>query len=626
MKMLAAFSPGSDFKRYYRGRMPRLALAVIILMPLMYGALYLWAFWNPFNEVNKMPIALVNLDTGATLDGKPLAAGEQVVQGLVASKQLDLNVVSESEAADGVAHGKYYFSITLPKDFSEAVVSPTTGKPRSAPLIFTYDDANNYLASVLGGDAAQQVVSQVASQVGTQTFDIAFKEVGSMLPQVTKAVDGANELATGLDTANTGAHELSGALDELSGVVIKATDPVLAATSGSGGLSPAEVKATATRVSQGAETINEIVGGAAATQSRGYTALDRAISGMASSPDPAMRALARSLTPAKDALANRGLGPDANNAATALLSDSQKLSAAMTTPGSQVNSLLALAESGGLHADIEKARGAATELSSASGELAAGTKKLAGGAHQLAGGLDEASKAIPKWNKEQQDALAKTLSQPVFLSEKYENEAGTFGTGFAPFFFSLALFVGGIIAWMLFTPLQSRPIAQGLNSVRAVLASYAPTFGVGALQAAILFGVTVLAVGLRPVHVAGTFLFMLLVVATFLALIQMFNALFGPAVGRVVTLAFLMIQLTSAGGIYPVETTTKPFQYIHWVDPMTYTVNGLRQMIMGGVDYRFWVALAVLSCLTVIFLSVSVVAARRNRQYTMDRLYPPVEV
>lgn len=42
--MLAAFSPGSDFKRYYRGRMPRLALIVIILMPLMYGALYLWAF------------------------------------------------------------------------------------------------------------------------------------------------------------------------------------------------------------------------------------------------------------------------------------------------------------------------------------------------------------------------------------------------------------------------------------------------------------------------------------------------------------------------------------------------------------------------------------------------------
>ncbi len=30
--MIAAFSPGSDFKRYYRGRMPRLAVAVIILM------------------------------------------------------------------------------------------------------------------------------------------------------------------------------------------------------------------------------------------------------------------------------------------------------------------------------------------------------------------------------------------------------------------------------------------------------------------------------------------------------------------------------------------------------------------------------------------------------------------
>lgn len=626
MKMLAAFSPGSDFKRYYRGRMPRLALAVIILMPLMYGALYLWAFWNPFNAVNKMPIALVNMDAGATLNGKPLAAGEQVVQGLVDSKQLDLHVVSEEEAANGVAHGKYYFSITLPKDFSEAVTSPTTGNARSAPLIFTYDDANNYLASVLGGDAAQQVVTQVSAQVGTQTFDIVFKEVGSMLPQVTKATDGANELAAGLDTANAGANELSGALDELSGVVMRVTDPLLAATSGSGGLSPAEVRATAERVNANATRLNEIVGGAAATQSRAYNALDQAVSAMANSPDPAMRALARTLAPAKNVLGNEGLGPEANNSATQLLNDSQALTAAMNTPGSQIHSLLGLAETDGLHSDIQSARGAATELSSGANQLAAGTTQLAAGAHELAGGLDEASKAIPKWTQQQQDALAKTLAQPVVLSEEYKNEAGTFGTGFAPFFFSLALFVGGIIAWMLFTPLQSRPIAQGLSSVRAVLASYAPTLAVGILQAAILYGVTVLAVGLRPAHMLGTFLFMVVVVAAFLALIQMFNALFGPAVGRVVTLAFLMIQLTSAGGIYPVETTTKPFQYIHWIDPMTYTVNGLRQMIMGGVDYRFWVALTVLLTITVVFLGVSVLAARRNRQYTMDRLYPPVEV
>lgn len=74
--MFAALSPGSDIKRYYRGgRMPRLALVVIMIMPLLYGAMYLWAFWNPFAAADKIPVALVNEDTGAVVEGQKLNAG-----------------------------------------------------------------------------------------------------------------------------------------------------------------------------------------------------------------------------------------------------------------------------------------------------------------------------------------------------------------------------------------------------------------------------------------------------------------------------------------------------------------------------------------------------------------------
>ena len=120
--------------------------------------------------------------------------------------------------------------------------------------------------------------------------------------------------------------------------------------------------------------------------------------------------------------------------------------------------------------------------------------------------------------------------------------------------------------------------------------------------------------------------FLLLVAAAFLALIQAFNAVFGVAVGRVVTLAFLMFQLVSAGGIYPVETTAKPFQVIHPFDPMTYAVNGLRQLTVGGVDSRLWVAITVPAGVLLASLAASAWAARRNRQYTMERLHPPIEV
>ncbi len=654
--MFAAFSPGSDFKRYYRGRMPRLALAVIILMPLLYGALYLWAFWNPFDAVNKIPVALVNSDRGATVEGKPLNAGQQVAQGLIDSKQLDLHLVSEADAKKGVEHGKYYFSITLPPDFSEAVASPSSKDPRSAELIFTYNDANNYLSTVMGQDAAEQVVNQVGAQVGDQTFDIVINGVTGLMPKLQQAkagVDklnsgmqqantGAQELATNLVTAKNGAGQLAGGLTELDSAVTRATDPIVNALNNSGGsgLSAQQLNETVSRLSTTSTTLSDQFGTVAGAQSQASQLVTGVRAQLRASSDPNVRFLADQLGPVEDFLATRGLGPDANNQLTQVQTDAKVLSAQLGNPQSPARAALSLLESGTLGNDIAAARNAAGELSSGAnqlntglGELSAGANQLSSGTVQLASGTQQlatqvngAVDAVPSWSQEQKNALASTLSKPVALKENTLNQADTFGTGFTPFFFGLALFVGSIIAWMLFTPLQSRPIAQGLNSLRVVLASFAPTFAVGMLQAIILYLVVVFAVGLRPTHPIGTFAFMLLMVAVFLSMIQMFNALFGPAVGRVVTLAFLMVMLTSAGGIYPVPTTTKPFQYIHWVDPMTYTVTGLRQLTVGGIDYRLWGSIAVLVVLTLTFLAVSTWAARRNRQYNMDRLYPPVEV
>ncbi|MFC0314381.1 YhgE/Pip family protein [Gordonia phosphorivorans] len=626
--MLAAFSPGSDFKRYYRGRMPRLALIVIILMPLMYGALYLWAFWNPFNEVNKLPVALVNADRGATVEGTKLEAGQQVTEGLIASKELDLHVLSPEEAAAGVASGKYYFSITLPEDFSESLASPMSGNAKSADLIFTYNDANNYLATIIGQDAAGEVVNMVGAQVGAQTFDVVFSTVDPMLGQITEAADGAEELAAGLVTAKSGADQLNSGVQELAGGVMSATDPLLAAAQqhDQGGPSAAEVNATADRLGKNIGGLSDRLGAAASTQSQAYRAVTSLRSQLRAHPDPAVRALAPALDPVQNMLSTQGLGPNAQGDLAAIENDSALLAAQLNNPGSPLRTLLTLFESGGLVNDIQTIRGAVTELSDGTAELASGLGELSSGANELAAGLEKGAQALPSWSKQQQEQLAKVLGQPVQLQERYENRADTFGTGFAPFFFGLALFVGSIIAWMLFTPLQARPIAQGLNSFRVVLASFAPTLAVGALQAAILYLVTTFGVGLKAVHPWATYGFMVLMVAMFLSMIQMFNAVLGAAVGRVTTLAFLMIMLTSAGGIYPVQTTATPFQWMHWVDPMTYTVNGLRQLTVGGIDSRLWIAIAVLSGLTAVFLAISTWAAHRNRQYNMDRLYPPVEV
>lgn len=650
--MLAGLSPGSDLERYFRGRMPRLALVVIILMPLLYGAMYLWAFWNPFGEADKIPVALVNADRGTVADGQPMNAGDQVAQALIESGQLDLALVSVEEAKDGVASGKYYFSVTLPENFSEAVESPNGNDPVQAQLIFTYNDTNNYLATVIGQDAAEQVVNQVNAQIGAQgvgTVLTGLSSAGQGLEQAASgaeqlaaglvtANDGAQELATNMVTARDGAAQLSSAIGEIDGAVDAATGPILSAmgTVAGSGVDPGNLGARAAALGS---RIDAVVAGQGGGTQQGVALVDRALGVLGTIPGPQAQQIADALGPVRNMLSPQ-LDSAALNELATLRAEALALSAELNDPGSPLRIGLNLLQDTNLRADVEAVRSAAGELDSGASQLSSGLVELTDGAAQLAGGteqlvdgaqelasaLDAGVSQIPQWTDSERDAVAKTLASPVELTTEYTQEAPTFGTGFSPFFMSLSLFVGGIITWMLLTPLQSRPIAAGLGSFRVVLASYAPALAVGFLQALILYLVVHLAVGLKPVYALGTFLFLLLVSATFLAMIQAFNAIFGEAVGRVVTLAFLMLQLVSAGGIYPVETTAKPFQYIHHFDPMSYTVTGLRQLTVGGIDSRLWISLAVLIGILAVSLTASALSARRDRQYSMDRLYPTVVV
>lgn len=648
--MIAAFSPGSDFKRYYRGRMPRLAVAVIILMPLLYGALYLWAFWNPFGNVNNLPVAIINLDEGAEQAGEPLDAGTQVTQGIIDSKQLDIHVVSEEKGVAGLEHGDFAFTITIPSDFSESIVSAASGNPRQAELVFTYNDANNYLSTVIGQDAAAEVINDVTAQVGEQVFQAVATGIKGELPKLKEAaagieelnagVDqlavGADQLASGLVTAKGGGATLSAALDELVGAVDGAVGQVERAVAANG-LTTDELRQIAASIRTSTDALDNALAGIADANARARADLQAVIDDVRTDGDDA---LADRLEGVQRSIEQSAVGQEVSIAFDRLRGDVDTLASEFDNPGSRVNVILRAVETGGINGTLNQVAAKANELRSGANDLSGGLVQLSEGADeiaanmpalvagtaQLAGGVESGMKLIPTWNDTQQASFIKTLADPVVMKEVTHNEAKTFAYGFAPFFFGLALFVGGIIAWMLFTPLQARPLAQGLGSFRTVLASYAPTLAIGFLQAAILFLVVRFGLGMEYANPWGTFGFMLLMVAMFMAMIQMFNAVLGPAVGRVLTLAFLMVQLTSAGGVYPVAVTTLPFQYIHWIDPMTATVTGLRFMILGGADYRLWVAIGTIALLTVVFLAISTWAARRNRQYNMDRLYPPVEV
>ncbi|NUO44698.1 MAG: ABC transporter permease, partial [Streptomyces sp.] len=204
-------------------------------------------------------------------------------------------------------------------------------------------------------------------------------------------------------------------------------------------------------------------------------------------------------------------------------------------------------------------------------------------------------------------------------------KAPNYGTGFAPYFIPLSLWVGAMVAYMLMAPMNRRALAAGAPAWRIALAGWLPVVAVGVLQTVALMSVLHWAIGLQMVRAAGTVSFLFLVTACFAAIVQWLNARFGAA-GRILVLAFLMLQLTSAGGTYPVQTSPGFFNALHPFLPMSYVVEALRRLITGGGLGPVWHACVVLAAFTAGALALTALSARRRQVWTLDRLHPELSL
>lgn len=648
--MLAGLAFGSEIKRFGRSRMTLAAIVVLMLLPLVYGALYLWAYWDPFGHVNKMPVALVNADKGATVSGQHVNIGEEISKSLTADGSMDWHVLGLDEARSGVDHGNYYFMLELPPDFSEAIASPLTGEPKQANLVAVYNDANNYISSSIGRTAIDQVLNAVSTRISGQAVNQVLSVVvssGAGIQQAAdgarqladgavKVDDGAGQLATGLHTARPGSAQLATGAKQLSDGINQATDPLLTVTK-----AVANIGGSTDKLQQGAEALrqaNDQIDGIAKAQDSAANALTAVIDQLAGRQDPA----ANTLRGIQDQLREHQFTPQVRQQ----LTDAENASIAMTEtlrgPGSPLKS--ALDQVGGkgqeLTNKLTQLRNGAQQLATGNAQLASGIAKMDDGAQQLKSGtaqlrsgsaelatkLTDGAKQVPTWSNQQKNAIADTIGGPVHLETAHENAAPNFGTGMAPFFVTLALFFGALVLWMILRPLQTRAIAAEVLPLRVALSSYLPAATIGIFQAIILYCVVRFALGMHAAHPVAMLGFMVLISFAFVAATQAINALVGPAVGRVLLMALLMLQLVSAGGMYPVETTSRPFQILHKYDPMTYGVNGLRQLILGGIDGRLWQAVITLLFILLGGLLITSLSARRNQLWNLTRLLPSIKM
>ncbi|WP_329329278.1 YhgE/Pip domain-containing protein [Streptomyces luteogriseus] len=685
-----------ELRRFGRGKLPRAALVALLVLPLLYGALYLWSFWDPYGRLDKIPVALVNDDKGATADGKKITAGDDITKGLHDSKTFDWQEVSAAEARKGVEDGSYYLSLTLPSDFSERIASSSGNTPETGALQVRTNDANNYIVGQISRTVFGEVRQAASTKTSRSFLDKIFVSFSDIHGKTVKAAKGADRLNGGIGKAEKGSKDLADGLKDAKDGSGKLSTGLKKLHTGAGDLEDGSKQVAegtqklADRVNGTADKVGPFLKGnektigdtaqlvadssgvirkhldtlvkTAPTAAKGARAASGTLTDVYARrcDDPVLPDAACSdLKKAKDAAAdvtviaddlntliadqNGDLDKLDKNLATlqkqsqALANRAPHLSEDLADAVKKINKLndgAAEVAAGAkkLHKGIGTAKTGAVNLDKGVGKLKTGADdlnggifKLVDGSGKLAGGLHDGAEKIPDYDEQDRDRRTEVMADPVRLASQDLHKAPNYGTGFAPYFIPLSLWVGAMVAYMLIAPMNRRALAAGASAWRIALAGWLPVVAIGVLQTVALMSVLHWAIGLQMARAAGTVGFLFLVTACFAAIVQWLNARFGAA-GRILVLALLMLQLTSAGGTYPVQTSPGFFNALHPFLPMSYVVEALRRLITGGGLEPVWHACVVLTAFTAGALALTAVAARRRQVWTLDRLHPELSL
>ncbi|MBQ9690835.1 MAG: YhgE/Pip domain-containing protein, partial [Eggerthellaceae bacterium] len=209
----------------------KVAMAAISVIPLLYGALYLLAFLNPYEQLDAVPVAVVNEEAGYEINGEFQVIGNNIVDRLKKTENgLGWNFVTTKQAQEGIEDGTYYMTCTIPKNFSETLASANSTTPQSAQLVIEYNETKNMLASQIGASVWKEVRQQVSSSIAKEFWIHTFSQINRGADDIEEAANGANSLQNGLAEAkngsqkitdglgvlNSGAQDLSGGLNKLS--------------------------------------------------------------------------------------------------------------------------------------------------------------------------------------------------------------------------------------------------------------------------------------------------------------------------------------------------------------------------------------------------------------------------
>ncbi|NEM89749.1 YhgE/Pip family protein [Galbitalea soli] len=598
-----------------------LAFVAVALVPLAFAGLVVAAVSPAKSGVDRIPAAIVDNDqlvTQTAADGTktPILAGRQLVTELTGAHSAGFSwtITNSKDAKAALASGTVAAILTVPKDFSRSIVSLSTTSPVRASIQITTDDSHNYLVGSVAQVVGDSLTSAFGSAITEKYLAGVYSSIGGIGGSFAQAADGATKLSDGAGRLSTGLTKLADGIGQtqagassLAGGVGQYVGGV---SSLAGGLDRLSAGATTAKTKLVAG-VGQYTGGVSTISAQ----LTQAVAALTANPtDPVAIGTVNALTAALAQAAQSGPSVVAgvNTAMTGLGSG-----IAQTASGAHT-----LASSGAsLSTGTRTLAAGIGQLQTGATRSASGATALQGGATTLATGLEKGATSVPSYTSTQSAAAAKVVAKPVSAQVTRNHKVTSVPQIISTLFVPLGLWIGALAVFLVSRRVSRRTLSSTVAPGRIVLQGVARASGVTLVQAALLVLLLHTAAGVSWTLLPATLSFAVVMALAFTAFHHFLTLALGRT-GLIVSILLLAVQLTSTGGLYPVQLLAAPFQAISPFLPLSYGVRGMQAIIAGGSAGTAVAAAGALAAFGLASLGLSLIALRRVRRARSLGLVP----
>ena len=592
----------NDFKSAFSNPIVTIVLIAIIILPSLYALINIQACWDPYGNTGNVDFAIANLDNGSSYNGQNLNVGNELVKDLKKNDKFNWTFVTEDELRDGVNTEKYYAGIIIPKNLSENVLSITTDNPKQAKLEYIVNVKSNPVATKLTDNGANTVYTTLNAKIIQIINLAAYGKLGELQAGLAA---GASQLASGGGQLQAGAAQVSAGAGEVASGVGQVQGGASQVKDGASQVQQASsaVEQGASQVQQGSSDVQQ---GASQVQ-QGSEELDSAVDPSLIPDGPVKQYVESSSELAK------GSGKVAEGS-------SQVAQGASDLAGGSVE----------LAKGSSDVAGGASQLADGSVQLAEGSLSLAAGAQLLgnsaaqalftaAGSLGATANQLSAITGINETLLGDYFYSPIKLDRNEVFPVKDYGSNVSPFYIVLSMWVGALITCVMIEPKSSAGTKYSAFEMYAgKLLLYV---ALSILQAC----VTIIGAHFLGVQIDNYPLFIfsaMLVSAVFMIFVYSVISAVGT-VGKGIAVLLLVLQISTTGGIYPIEIMHSSFKGLYYYFPMTYAIKLMREAQLSVVWSNYWPPLITLLAIGLVTVIVSVAIkekADKSSKYFEEKL------